>query len=81
MITVRSHIKNSEKRFKSMEIKKLDRKKESDPQGRIKNSCSKNLVNLLQIINKYCSKNLLKISEAYLGSCQTALTELFYENS
>ena len=41
-----------------MEIKKLDRKKESDPQGRIKNSCSKNLVNLLQIINKYCSKNL-----------------------
>ena len=54
-----------------MEIKKLDRKKES----------KKNFVNVLQTINKYCSKNRKKISEEYLGSCQIAMTELFCKNS
>ena len=54
-----------------MEINKLDRKKES----------KKNFVNVLQIINKYCSKNRKKISEEYLGSCQIAMTELFCKNS
>ena len=32
MIIVGFHLKSSEKRFKLMEIKKLDRKKKSDPQ-------------------------------------------------
>ena len=36
VIIARSHIKSSEKRFKSMGIKKLNRKKESDPQRRFK---------------------------------------------
>ena len=35
MIIVRSYVKSSEKRFKSMEMKKLGHKKESDPQRRI----------------------------------------------
>ena len=35
MIIVRSYVKSSEKRFKSMEMKKLGHTKESDPQRRI----------------------------------------------
>ena len=35
MMIVRSNIESNRKIFKSMEIKKLDCKKELDPQGRI----------------------------------------------
>ena len=35
-----------------MEIKKLNYKKESDTQRRLENSCSKNLISLLQTIKK-----------------------------
>ena len=38
----------------------------------LKNSYFGSLISLLQIIMKYCSKKCKKISEAYLGLCQTA---------
>ena len=63
-----------------MEIKKLNRKEESDLRSVLKNSCSKNLINLLQTIKKYCSKNCKKnirvisriMSNSYSGAffCQ-----------
>ena len=64
-----------------MEIKKINHKKESDPQKRLKKSCSKNLISLLQTIKKYYSKYCKKLSEAYLGLCRTDIAELFCENS
>ena len=80
MIIVRSHIKSSEKRFKSMKIKKLDRRKDQILRDVFKNSCSKNLTSLLQT-RSIAVKTVKKILEAYLGLCQTAMTELFCENS
>ena len=64
-----------------MKIKKLNRKEESDLRDIWKNRCSENVISVLQTIKKYCSKIVRKISEAYLGLCQTAIAELFCENS
>ena len=47
----------------------------------LKNSCSENLISLFQILMKYFSVNRKKMSEAYLGFCQTAMMVHFYENS
>ena len=44
-----------------MEIKKLNRKKNPDFRDILKNSCSENLISLLQTIKKYWSKNRKKI--------------------
>ena len=58
-----------------MEIKKLNCKKESDPQK----------IAVLKVCFKQSRstavKIVRKISEAYVGLCRTTLAELFCENS
>ena len=57
-------------------MKKLNCKEEPDLRDILKNSCSKNLISLLQTIKKYCSKNCKKnirdIFRIISDSCSTA---------
>ena len=60
-IIARFQIESNEKKLKLMEIKKLNRKEESDLRDVLKNSCSKHLISLLQTIKKFCRKDLTRL--------------------
>ena len=64
-----------------MEIKKLNRKDESDLRDILKNSCSKIWLVYLKQSRSSAVKFVRKIPEAYLGLCWTAIAELFCESS
>ena len=64
-----------------MEIKKSDRKKESDLRDVLKNSCSKNLISLLQTIKKYCSKNHKKNIRGIFRIMSNRYSGAFCKNS
>ena len=64
-----------------MEIKKLNRKEESDLRDVLKNSCSKNLKVYFKPSGRSAVKIVRKISEAHLGLCRAAKVKLFCENS
>ena len=64
-----------------MEIKKLNRKDESDLRDILKNSCSKIWLVYFKQSRSSAVKIFRKIPEAYLGLCRTAVAELFYESS
>ena len=69
------------KKFKSMEIKKLNHKEEWNFRDVLKNGRFKNLVSLLQTIKKYCSKNRKKnirgIFRIMLDSCNGAFLQKY----
>ena len=64
-----------------MEIKKLNRKEESDLRDILKNSCPKIWLVYFKQWRSSAVKIVRKISEAYLGLCRTAIAELFCESS
>ena len=64
-----------------MEIKKLNRKEESDLRDILKNSCSENLISLLQTVKKYCSKNLKKNIRGIFRIIQNSYSGTFLRNN
>ena len=81
MIIARSQIKRRKKKIKSMEIKKLNRKEKSDLRDVLKNSCSKNLISLLETIKMFCSENCKKNIRGIFRIMSNSYVELFHENS
>ena len=60
-----------------MEIKKLNRKEESDLRDVLKNSCSKHLISLLQTIKKFCRKfDTSTSNKKYQGHSQDYVEQL-----